>query len=105
MCLFNNAAAFADDGRPVACKVMSIIDKESQMEFDNIPQGTYALVLFHDVNNNGKFDKNFLGIPKEGYGASKNKLPFAAAPKFDENKFVVTNNSTVYLPIKLRYIL
>jgi uncharacterized protein (DUF2141 family) len=24
----------------------------------------------HDENMNGKLDKNFVGIPKEGYGAS-----------------------------------
>jgi uncharacterized protein (DUF2141 family) len=49
-------------------------------------------------------DKNFLGIPKEGYGASKNKLPFAAAPSFNENRFAVEHNTTVRLTVKLRYL-
>lgn len=47
-------------------------------------------------------DKNFLGIPKEGYGASKNKLPFASAPDFDDNKFQVLQNTITNLTIRLR---
>ena len=35
--------------------------------FQDIPAGTYAIAVFHDTNSNGKLDKNFLGIPKEGY--------------------------------------
>jgi uncharacterized protein (DUF2141 family) len=45
-----------------------------------------------------------LGIPKEGYGASKNSLPFAAAPGFNSNKFEVKNNASTLLTIKLRYL-
>jgi uncharacterized protein (DUF2141 family) len=47
-------------------------------------------------------DKNFLGIPSEGYGASKNKLPFASAPTFKDNQFVVVNKVTVSIGIRLR---
>jgi uncharacterized protein (DUF2141 family) len=47
-------------------------------------------------------DKNFLGIPKEGYGASNNKLPFAAAPSFNDNKFILGKGETKHLSIKLR---
>jgi len=35
-----------------------------------IPPGTYAIACYHDENDNGKLDTNFLGIPKEGTGAS-----------------------------------
>ena len=41
-------------------------------QFNDIPPGTYAIAVFHDENANGKLDKNFLGIPCEGYGASNN---------------------------------
>jgi uncharacterized protein (DUF2141 family) len=47
-------------------------------------------------------DTNFLGIPKEGYGASKNKLPFASAPTFADNKFDVGANNTINIEIRLR---
>lgn len=102
-CLFNSAASFkGESGSPVQCTQVTITNRRSQVQFNNIPAGTYAIFLFHDANINNKMDKNFMGIPKEGYGASLNKLPFASAPTFDENKFSVSNGTTVRLSIKLR---
>jgi uncharacterized protein (DUF2141 family) len=106
VCLYNNAKDFSEKGgKPVQCSTVSIQNKTAADEFEQVKPGTYAIMVIHDANNNRKFDTNFLGIPKEGYGASQNKLPFAAAPKFEENKFVVTENSTVQCTIRLRYIL
>jgi len=102
-CLFNSASSFkGESGDPVQCVQVAVTNKQSQVQFDNVPAGTYAIFLFHDTNNNNKMDKNFMGIPKEGYGASQNKLPFASAPGFNENKFSVSNGTTVRLSIKLR---
>jgi len=104
VCLYNDAKAFAGKGNSVKCATVSINNKTAQGNFENIGEGTYAVSVIHDANNNKKFDTNFLGIPTEGYGASQNDLPFAAAPKFDANKFTVTTNSTTTSNIKLRYI-
>ena len=104
VCLFDNAAAFNGEGKPVQCVAVAIINKNATAVFQNIPAGTYAVSVFHDVNNNNKLDVNFLGIPKEGYGASKNKLPFASAPVFAENQFSLSSGGHVQLPIKLRHL-
>lgn len=104
VCLYDNARAFAGKGSPVRCETVSIHNQTASVVFEHVADGTYAVSVIHDANNNKKFDTNFLGIPKEGYGASNNKLPFAAAPKFDENKFAVIANATVKSTIKLRYI-
>lgn len=102
-CIFSNESSFnGEGGTPVQCVTAGIRDKEASLSFTNIPPGIYAIFLFHDTNNNNRMDKNFLGIPKEGYGASRNRLPFAAAPGFQENKFQVAPNSSVRLHIKLR---
>jgi uncharacterized protein (DUF2141 family) len=102
-CLYDNAAAFSGKGDPVQCVEATIKNKSAVIIFNHVKKGSYAINLFHDANNNQKFDVNFLGIPKVGYGASGNKLPFAAAPTFSDNKFEV-NNSAVLLAIKLRYL-
>ncbi|MDB5247596.1 MAG: hypothetical protein JWQ40_1990 [Segetibacter sp.] len=102
-CLFNNPASFkGETGNPFQCVAVPVKNLIAQAVFTNIPAGTYALFVFHDENSNNKIDKNFIGIPKEGYGASKNKLPFAGAPTYDENKFVVDNKATVKLLVKIR---
>ncbi|MES2882974.1 MAG: DUF2141 domain-containing protein [Bacteroidota bacterium] len=100
-CLFNSPDAF-EKQNPLQCTLVTVANNQSKAEFTNIPDGTYAIFVFHDRNRNGMMDTNWLGIPKEGYGASKNKLPFAAAPKFEANKFVVAHNSTFNLSIRLR---
>jgi len=35
-------------------------------EFKDVTPGTYAVIVFHDENQNSKLDKNFMGIPQEG---------------------------------------
>jgi uncharacterized protein (DUF2141 family) len=104
ICLYNNAKAFAGKGSPLKCSTVTVVNKTAATSFENVAEGTYAISVIHDANSNKKFDTNFLGIPTEGYGASQNKLPFAAAPKFEDNKFTVTANSTTTSNIKLRYI-
>jgi len=40
--------------------------------FPGVAPGRYAVSVFHDENSNGKMDTNFIGIPREGVGASNN---------------------------------
>ena len=100
-CIFQSASAF-EKMEALQCINAIVKDKRAVVTFSGLADGDYAIFVFHDVNRNNKMDNNFFGIPKEGYGASKNKLPFASAPKFAENKFVLSNNSTVQLKIRLR---
>lgn len=102
-CLFNSEAAY-DDRKPLQCQQVIIANGKAQATFLNLPAGTYAISVFHDANNNNEFDKNFLGIPKEGYGASGNHLPFASAPAFNDNKFQIKDNTITTLSIRLRYL-
>ncbi len=102
VCIFDNAASFNGEGKPLQCVSTNVSNKTAVARFDNVPAGTYAISVFHDANNNNKFDLNFVGMPKEGYGASKNKLPFAAAPAFKDNQFTLKNSQHLQLPIRLR---
>lgn len=103
-CLFDKEEAFAGKGTPVQCVQVLISNLKTQAVFTGIAPGTYAVSVFHDANNNNEFDTNFLGIPKEGYGASRNNLPFASAPRFEENRLEIKNNTTTTITIKLRYL-
>jgi uncharacterized protein (DUF2141 family) len=105
VCLYDNAKAFSGKGEPLRTLRVMVADKAAAVVFTNVPAGTYAISVVHDANNNNRFDTNFIGIPTEGYGASQNKLPFAAAPNFDDNKFSVHLNTNTAVNIKLRYLL
>ncbi len=74
-----------------------------ELKFDNLPSGTYALALIHDENGNGKLD-TMMGIPKEGFGFSKNPVIRFGPPSFRSAQVVITNNG-VAETVKVKYLL
>jgi uncharacterized protein (DUF2141 family) len=55
--------------------------------FRGIPEGVYGLSAFHDENENGKLDTNFLGMPTEDYCASRNARGTFGPPSFEDARF------------------
>jgi uncharacterized protein (DUF2141 family) len=49
----------------------------------SLPEGRYAIAVLHDENSNHKLDRNFLGIPREGFGFTNNPKVRLTAPNFD----------------------
>ncbi len=68
--------------------------------FSDLETGEYAVILHHDKDRNGKM-KSILGIPREGFGFSRNYRPKTRAPKFNEVKFAVKGDTTI--EIKMIY--
>ena len=62
----------------------------------------YGVAVFHDENGNRKFDENFLGIPKEGQGASNGAVGRHGPPIFDDARFLL-DEGTKSLTINLHY--
>ncbi len=82
----------------VAGNSQLITKNAAPFSFD-LPKGTYAVSAFHDENNNGKLDKNMLGIPKERYGFSNNAKGFMSAPSFEQAKILVNGNKTIEIKL------
>lgn len=96
-------AGFPDcQTRAVGSASLAIKGGQAETEFDGLAPGTYAVSVFHDANGNGKLDR-FAGIPKEGYGFSRNPGFKPRAPRFSEAEITVTGRTAV--AVKLRYIL
>ena len=72
-----------------------------ELSFTDIPPGTYAIALFHDTNNDGKLNTNFMGIPKEGYGVSNNTYNTFSAPGYKESSF--SHSDMTELTIQMKY--
>jgi uncharacterized protein (DUF2141 family) len=53
-------------------------------EFVGLPAGRYAVSASHDVNGNGKPDRNFVGLPTEPWAVSNNVRPSLRPPRFAE---------------------
>lgn len=83
--LFNQSEGFPDSGEKAYInKKIKVTAKEMSILLGEFPFGDYAIAIVHDVNANKKFDKNFLGIPKEPFGFSNNKSIFLGLPDFQE---------------------
>ncbi len=65
----------------------------------NVPDGEYLVMLVHDVNNNGKLDTSFIGMPKEPVGLS-NYDGKGIPGKFKKHKFSVNENTEIIIPLK-----
>ncbi len=103
--LFRGAEGFPNDASRAIHAQAADIDPQTssaQIVFTDLPAGVYAVSVFHDENMNQKLDKNFVGVPKEGYGASNNPKKKMGPPSFEETKFQLsaTEQST---EIKLMY--
>ena len=64
--------------------------------------GTYAVAVYHDENDNHRFDRSLLGLPAEGYGFSNNVTPLFGLPSFDSVRMTVGAGDT-RTSIKLLY--
>ena len=88
--LFRDGKGFPNDASQALRTEAADIDARTlsaQVVFADLPAGHYAVSVFHDENMNEKLDKNFMGVPKEGYGASNNAKKKMGPPNFDEAKF------------------
>jgi uncharacterized protein (DUF2141 family) len=102
--LFRSAEGFPGDASKAFRLENAPIDAHtlsSQVVFAGVPSGPYAVSVFHDENMNEKLDKNLMGIPKEGYGASNNPGRKMRAPTFEEAR--LSHQTDQSLEIKLIY--
>jgi uncharacterized protein (DUF2141 family) len=102
--LYNSAKGFPKEPNAAQSTVSSpSTDKHAVCEFTGVKPGTYALSVYHDENSNGKRDSNFLGIPKEGVGASNDAHGHMGPPKFSDAAFTF-NGERLELVIHIHYL-
>jgi uncharacterized protein (DUF2141 family) len=61
--------------------------KSTVLTLADLPEGTYAIAVYQDLNNNKKLDVNLFGYPTEPFGFSNNIRPKFKAPSFEVCKF------------------
>jgi uncharacterized protein (DUF2141 family) len=102
--IYSSADGFPKEGgKAVAHAKSSISAGNAVCEFPRLSAGTYAISVFHDENSNGKLDTNFMGIPREGVGASNNAKGHFGPPKFDAAAFRFSG-SRLELKITVNYL-
>lgn len=95
-----NFPACTDDRRAVT---RSLPAGTTSFRLDTLPRGDYALALIHDENANARLD-TLAGIPREGFGFSRNPPIRFGAPRFAAARFTLTGDAQKQ-QIRMRYIL
>lgn len=74
-----------------------------RLDLGTVRPGTYALLIVHDENGNGRLDM-MMGIPREGFGFSNNPAMRPRAPKWDEIRFTMPV-APLKQQVRVRYVL
>lgn len=100
--VFANAADFEQEKNAVHEEVIPLTSTATiRRQFPLSGRSSYGIAVYHDINNNGKLDRNSLGIPKEPYAFSNNPSAKWQAPTFSEIAFV-PNKVSGGLQLKLQ---
>lgn len=75
----NVSKAFRSGPAPI-----DVVSRTATAVWPHLPPGNYAVAAIHDENGNAKLDRNFIGIPKEGFGFANNPRVALTAPPFSK---------------------
>lgn len=98
--IYNSADTFPKEGKAMARTATPAKAGIVALQFTDLPPGKYAVILYHDENNDGQMDKRFGMIPIEGYGLSNN-IKASGKPSFDQCAFEIPDTKSQ--TIDLRY--
>ena len=86
-----------ENENPVIVGTSPVINYSSEISFDSIFPGKYAIQFFHDENENQKMDFSLIGIPKEKFGSSNDVKPILGPPKFEKMLFEIYEDKKIIM--------
>ncbi|MBE9216121.1 DUF2141 domain-containing protein [Plectonema cf. radiosum LEGE 06105] len=101
--IYENESGFPlGDNSGVKNQCTKITGNSIKQEFTNLKKGTYAVAVIDDQNDDTKLDRDFLGIPEEGFGISNNPTVSikTGTPKFEQASFSLIQNQTIEIVMK-----
>lgn len=103
-CMTANPKTFPDCQKDPNARHLTVPAMNGEtVQFKDVPQGRYAIALFHDENGNGRMDKMMM-LPREGFGFSRDAPLQFGPPRFGAASFQV-GAAQLRTAIKVRYIL
>lgn len=95
-----NFPACTDDADAVTLNLPAAAGRFS---LPGLRRGNYALAVIHDENGNGRLD-TFAGIPREGFGFSRNAIALFGPPRFAAARFAIGDQPAAQR-VTMRYLL
>lgn len=92
--LYDSPETFTDN--PMLGAAKDIENGRAKWRLTKLEPGPYALAVYHDENNDDRFNRNFLGVPTEDYGFSNNARPRLRAPAWSRVVFEVKRGTNLH---------
>ncbi|MEZ4858216.1 MAG: DUF2141 domain-containing protein [Flavobacteriaceae bacterium] len=97
--LYNQEGEFLN--KPFKAKDATIQNQKATVVFYDLPEGTYAVSMYHDEDNDGKMKMRMGMFPAEDYACSNNAKGFMGPPQWKDAQFEVKNGEVKAIAIKL----
>jgi uncharacterized protein (DUF2141 family) len=103
LCLTQRPDAFPDCTKDAAAIRRTLPASNPRVRFTGLTPGNYAIAVIHDANGNAKLD-TLMGIPREGFGFSRNPAIGFGPPSFAAARFEVGTSAETQ-QVRMRYLL
>lgn len=99
--LFNSPKGWAEDRRAALRDVYVPAQPGTvTIKIPNLRAGAYAVAVLHDVNNNHKLDRNWLGKPTEQWGISNNPHAVLKTPAYSKCTFQLKGDMAIHIQMQ-----
>lgn len=103
VCITRDQHAFPDCRSDRSAHRQTIAATDRSLHLKGLEPGRYAVTLFHDENANHRLDK-LLGIPREGFGFSRNPKMRMGPPRYDKVEIELRSGLT-HTRVRMQYLL
>ncbi|MEY2911293.1 MAG: hypothetical protein RLZZ184_602 [Cyanobacteriota bacterium] len=103
MRVYNSEKGFPDNAKSeVKSGCTKITGNSIKQVFSGLKPGNYAVAVVDDQNGDRQLNKDFFGIPEEGFGISRNPIVSISTgtPKFKNASFKVDKNTAINIFLK-----
>jgi len=75
----------------------------ARVVFPRVPAGVWAVAVLHDENGNGRMDRGFAGLPREGFAVSGPVAPDRFGPPRFRGAATLIRTAETNLQVRMRY--
>ncbi|WP_404335765.1 DUF2141 domain-containing protein [Sphingomonas sp. MMS12-HWE2-04] len=103
ICLTRDPSDFPDCRNAASAIKRTVSAAHPRLRIEGLAPGDYALAVIHDANGNARLD-TMLGIPREGFGFSRNPAIRFGPPRFSAARFALGTDAQIQ-QVRIRYLL
>ncbi len=98
--LYSEPGSFRKEDQALQIVSQPATAGDAKLVFKAVPAGRYAIMAYHDANEDNRLNLRLGMFPTEGYGLSNNPKVFGP-PKFSDSAFDVADpESTIEIDLK-----